>query len=187
MRHSFHTVPLLAVALLVGCSENPLTPDDADAALVQPGPSLAPHEQAALDAMGAAAKTEPGLFDCFAFLPFSEDDETVALAVVFPFFGGDCTGFIRTNPDGTQDRHLKGTGSILLLAPEFVGSAGSEADWQVVAHEDGIVVFSLRGTLSDGRRIRIHKVITPTEENRSAGEFFWIEGSGYIVHPGRGR
>ena len=93
--------------------------------------------------------------------------------------------FLRTNPDGSMDRHVNGVGGLFLILfqPSFqlISSAGSNVHWTATQHEDGVRTISINGTLSNGSRVRAHSVRDPNGLDNSRESFFWIEGLGYLV------
>lgn len=186
----------LALAILaLGC--DPTT--DPAAETLAPGVQLAlegqeisPRDQMVLDAFNngmfsrAVINTEvscailPGFFDASGNL--------VAFGGLFPL---ECAGgtFERTNPDGTLDWHANGRGVFFLLTFEpsgFFSSTGSDVNWHIIQHENGIRILTVSGTLSNGSRVRVHFTAEPTGANNSSEGTLWIEGLGYVLRPGRG-
>lgn len=182
------TIALLAAA---ACGESPAEPAMMDPPLArapaapQP-PGLSDEEQALLSAlhagadMGAILNREVG---CGILTGFFTQSGLAAFGLLSP---NDCSNgnFVRTNPDGTVDRNIQGTGRFFLvvLGPQGMAfpSGGSDVRWGRVQHQDGITVFNVAGTLSDGSRVRAHFTRTPDGMN-PPGNTLWVEALGYVV------
>jgi hypothetical protein len=155
----------------------------------QRGAGISARDQAAIDAFHAERTTGASFLRdvCGLGIGFFDGDDFLGFGGLFP---SECPGgFIRTNPDGSEDQHLQGRGSLFLFLFEYgiFPSDGSDVGWQATIHEDGIVSASVHGTLSDGSRVRIHFTDQPTGRNNSADSQLWIEGVGYVrgFRPGR--
>jgi len=146
---------------------------------------------AAWVAPAAMADEDPGAtldreVGCGITTGFFNNGSFVGFAGLFPDLGpqGFCplSNFARVNPDGTVDRHIQGSGRLFLVLPgvAIYGSDGSDVRWRSIQHENGIRMFTVTGTLSDGSRVRAHFVTTPGGENTAANSL-WIEGVGYAV------
>ena len=188
-----------ATVVLAACAETPADPlaeertldlPTAAAKASQDDPGLSETEQALLDElmagadMGAMLNRDVG---CGMLTGFNNDGQFVAFGGLFPTEGpnGICPmgNFERTNPDGTVDLHMKGTGNFFLVVftpSGFFPSEGSSVNWRIVAHEGGARTFNVSGTLSDGSRVRAHFTTTPDGKNPQ-GNTLWIESLGYVV------
>lgn len=183
----------VAVSLLTlaACGESPVGPDRMDPPLAlartipQP-PGLSGSEQELLDAFNAGADMGAMLnrdVGCAILTGFFTPSGLAAFGILGP---SDCSNgnFDRTNPDGTVDRHMQGEGSFFLFVtgPDGMAfpSAGSDVRWGRVQHEDGITVFNVSGTLSDGSRVRAHFTRTADGKN-PPGNRLWVEALGYVV------
>lgn len=132
---------------------------------------------------GATLDREVG---CGIITGFFNNGAFVGFGGLFPTPGpqGICplSNFARVNADGTVDRHMQGSGTFFLVLPgvAFYGSEGSDVQWRSIQHENGIRLFTVTGTLSDGSRVRAHFVTTP-DGLSTAANTLWIEGVGYAV------
>lgn len=139
---------------------------------------------AVIDRDGVCAGTVGG--------PWFSSPGTIALLAFPQAFGpeGCKNTFLRTNPNGSMDRHVNGVGGlfVILLQPSFqlIFSSGSNVHWTATQHEDGVRTISINGTLSNGSRVRAHSVQDPNGEDNSKESFFWIEGLGYLVGQRKG-
>lgn len=198
MKKAFLAFTLLAG--LVACqADSPVEPLAQQLQFSSSPTGLSPLEQSMVDAVMAGE--DPGAViarnDVCAFSPgFFNDGVFVGFGGLFPTPGpqGICplSNFERTNPDGTVDLHLQGSGGFFLLVFEpsfqFFSSEGSHVRWRLISHEGGTTVFTVSGTLSNGSRVRAHFVTDPSGDNKAANTL-WVEGLGYVVGgpPGRNR
>lgn len=151
---------------------------------------LSPSDQAAVDAFHAYRTT--GAFierGCMIVSPgfFNEAGQLLGFGGLFPDVPfGECeNGFIRTNPDGTEDLHVNGKGLFFLLLFDpfaIYGSQGSSVKYTYIRHANGISILTVTGKLSDGSRVRGHF----TSGDNRAGTL-WVEGLGYVVGSPGGR
>ena len=122
---------------------------------------------------------------------FSSPGSMALLAFPQAFGPEGCRNtFLRTNPDGSMDRHVNGVGGLFLIlfqpSFQFIFSTGSNVHWTATQHEDGVRTISIHGTLSNGSRVRAHSVRDPNGDDNSKESFFWIEGLGYLVGQRKG-
>lgn len=191
MRRTILTLILLAVFGAAACDSG-TSPE-----LVAPetGPTVAPpalsvqgmspNDQAAANAFHESRTT--GAFierGCMIVSPgfFDEAGNLLGFGGLFPDvpFGEPCeNGFLRTNPNGTQDIHVNGRGGffLLLFSPSaYYGSEGSSVKYTYIRRANGKSILTVIGTLSDGSRVRGHF----TSGDNRAGTL-WVEGLGYVV------
>ncbi len=191
---------LLAFVLLAGLiaceADSPSEPLTHGPQLSAVSAGLSSLERSLVDA--ALAGTDAGAVidrdaGCGISPGFFNNGALVAFGGLFPVPGphGICplSNFERTNPDCTVDVHRQGSGTFFLLVFNpftIYGSAGSDVSWKEIAHEGGIRVFTVKGILSDGSRVRAHFVTDPNGDNKAANTL-WVEGLGYLVGgpPGR--
>lgn len=193
------TVPRILILLLAvaACEAPPSTaPQAGEPQGTNPAQQLSASEQAILTAVKAGEDAGAILnrdYPCSLSPGFGDQNGTVAFGGLMaePGPNGICplSNFERTNPDGTVDVHQKGVGAFFLLVFEpftIFGSEGSHVRWTSISHENGIRVFNVSGTLSDGSRVRVHFVTDPNGDNKPANTL-WVEGLGYIVGGPEGR
>ena len=202
----------LTVLLVAAVACDTLDPTEAVAPAVslsaaRPGPSpqgaagsQSARDQAVMDALangassGAVIDREVG---CFILLGIGDSEgNLLAFGGLFPGQQDppcDPGTFARTNPDGSTDIHAKGTGAMFLVVFEPGGtfipravfdSEGSDVDWEWIYREGQGGVTNVRGTLSDGSRLRAHFVNNPNGPVPTAGQL-WVEALGWVAKPGK--
>jgi len=197
MRRITLTLMLLAVAGVTACDSG----TSPELAALETGPTVAPpdlsvhglspNDQAAMKAFHESRTT--GAFierGCMIVSPgfFSESGQFLGFGGLFPDvpFGESCeNGFIRTNPDGTEDMYVNGKGLFFLLLVNpfsIYGSEGSSVKYTYIRRAKGKSILTVTGTLSDGSRVRGHF----TSGDNRAGTL-WVEGLGYVVGSPGGR
>lgn len=189
MKRALLTIVL--VGALGACqADSPAEPFANGPSLATVPSGLSPLEQSLTDAL-LAGQSLGSLVDrdvgCGTLVGFSDASGLVAFGGLFPLEGpqGICplSNFARTNRDGTVDQHLQGSGGFFLLVFDPFASfpsEGSSVRWRAVSHQGGTSMFTITGTLSDGRRVRAHFVTDPRGDNKAANTL-WVEGIGYVV------
>jgi hypothetical protein len=187
--------------LLASCDTNSPTaatvPPDASASgvrAVAPGTAAVLSGQSLHDiALGALEHgTPPGAVlntdvGCFVLAGFYDQDGTlVAFGLLFGEAGtfGTCGpgSFDRTDPDGSIDQFLHARGSFYLSVVDPSAnfpSDGSDVKWTRIVRADGVSVFDINGTLSDGSHVRAHFTSGTPGPNQSSS--LWVEGLGYVL------
>lgn len=181
-------VPTLAVlSVLIACqADSPAEPVVQEPQLTVAADGLSSLEQSILDAAMAGAIIDRDV-GCGQTSGFFNNGVFVGFGGLFPTAGpqGICplSNFVRTNRDGSVDLHMQGSGQffLFLFNPFAIfPSAGSDVIWRQIQHENGIRVFTVTGTLSDGSRVRAQFVTDPNGDNKAANTL-WVEGLGYVV------
>lgn len=133
---------------------------------------------------GAVLNTDVGCFVLTGF--YDQDGNLAAFGLLFGEAGtfGTCGpgSFDRTNPDGSIDQFRQARGSFYLSVvdpPAEFPSDGSDVKWTRIVGADGVSVFNINGTLSDGSHVQAHFLSGTQGPNQSST--LWVEGLGYLV------
>lgn len=181
---------LVFAGVVTACqADSPSAPIDAGPQLNATSAGLTAQEQAIVDELTAGADAGAILdrdIGCGILTGFSNNGIPVGFGGLFPVEGpqGICplSSFARTNPDGTVDVYLQGSGAffLVLFGAGVYPSTGSEVRWRAIDLDGGIRLLTITGTLSNGSRVRAQFVTTPDGTNVSANTL-WVEGVGYVV------